>query len=99
MALLMTGFYILDRVIAGVFRARTQISIHDCTPLDARLRTFISRRNVNIAFFTLALGVDWLRPGLGAALACFTFIVGWQVASCLWHAERLARFWKTRLGP
>ena len=71
LALLMTGVYIVDRVIAGVFRARTAVSIHDCTPLDARLRTFISRRNVNIVLFTLALALDALRPGLGAALACF----------------------------
>ena len=98
LALLMTGVYIVDRVIAAVFRERTGVSIHDCTPLDARLRTLISRRNVNVVLFTLALGVDWLRPGLGAALACFYFIVGWQVASCLWHAERLTRFWKTRLA-
>ena len=98
LALLMTGVYIVDRVIAAIFRERTGVSIHDCTPLDARIRTFISRRNVNVVLFTLALAVDWLRPGLGAALACFTFIVGWQVASCLWHAERLARFWKTRLA-
>ena len=81
MALLMTGVYVVDRVIAGIFRARTGVSIHDCTPLDAQLRTFISRRNVNIVLFTLALALDALRPGLGAALACFYLIVGWQVAS------------------
>jgi phosphatidylglycerophosphate synthase len=98
LALLMTGVYVVDRVIAAVFRERTGVSIHDCTPLDARLRTFISRRNVNVVLFTLALGLDWLRPGLHAALASFYFIVAWQLASCLWHAERLGRFWSTRLA-
>jgi hypothetical protein len=98
LALLMTGVYAIDRAIAGIFRARTRVSIHDCTPLDARLRTFISRRNVNIVLFTLALALDALRPGLGAASACFGFIVGWQVVSCLWHAERLARFWNADLS-
>jgi len=98
LALLMTGVYIVDRVIAGIFRARTGVSIHDCTRLDAQLRTFISRRNVNIVLFTLALALDGLRPGLGAAPACFSFIVGWQVVSCLWHAQRLAHFWNVRLA-
>jgi len=97
-ALLMTGVYIVDRLIAAVFRERTGVSIHDCTPLDARLRTFISRRNVNVVLFTLALALDGLRPGLHAALASFYFIVAWQVASCLWHGERLGRFWSTRLA-
>jgi phosphatidylglycerophosphate synthase len=98
LAVLMTGVYVVDRVIAGVFRARTGVSIHDCTPLDARLRTFISRRNVNIVLFTLAVALDALRPGLGAASACFGFIVAWQVASCLWHGERFVRFWNVRLS-
>jgi phosphatidylglycerophosphate synthase len=98
MALLMTGVYVVDRAIAGIFRGRTGVSIHDCTKLDARLRTFISRRNVNIVLFTLALAADALRPGLGAALACFYLIVGWQVVCCLWHAQRLAHFWSARLA-
>ena len=98
MALGMTAVYIVDRAIAGIFRARTGVSIHDCTPLDARLRTFISRRNVNIVLFTLALAVEALRPGLGAPVACFYLIVGWQVVSCFWHAQRIAHFWNTRLA-
>lgn len=97
-ALGMTGVYVLDRLIAGVFRQRTGVSIHDCTPLDARLRTFISRRNVNVVLFTLALALDWLRPGLNAALASFGFIVAWQGLSCLWHAQRLAHFFSDRLA-
>jgi len=98
LALLMTVVYIVDRVIAGVFRARTGVSIHDCTSLDAKLRTFISRRNVNVVLFTLALALDGLWPGLGAAPACFSFIVGWQVVSCLWHTQRIAHFWNARLA-
>jgi phosphatidylglycerophosphate synthase len=99
MAVAMTAVYAVDRAIAGIFRARTGVSIHDCTRLDARLRTFISRRNVNIVVFTLALAVEAVRPGTGAPLACFYLIVGWQVACFLWHAQRLARFWKVRLAP
>jgi phosphatidylglycerophosphate synthase len=97
-ALLMTAVYAVDRIIAGVFRARTRVSIHDCTALDATMRTFISRRNVNVVLFTLALALDWLWPGLHAALASFYFIVAWQVVSGLWHAERLVRFWNVRLS-
>lgn len=98
MGLLMTGVYVVDRAIAGIFRGRTGVSIHDCTRFDARLRTFISRRNVNIVVFTLALALEALRPGLGAPLACFYLIVGWQVACCLWHVQRLAHFWNARLA-
>ena len=95
----MTGVYVVDRAIAGVFRARTGVSIHDCTPLDARLRTFISRRNVNIVLFTLALALDALRPGpRRAPRRASSFIVAWQVVSCLWHAERFAHFWNARLS-
>jgi phosphatidylglycerophosphate synthase len=99
MGLLMTGVYVVDRAIAGIFRGRTGVSIHDCTRLDARLRTFISRRNVNIVVFTLALALEALRPGLGAPLACFYLIVGWQVACFLWHTQRLAHFWNRPPRP
>ena len=94
------GFYVLDRLCALAFRWRTGASIHGATPLDERLRTFISRRNPNLALFTLALLLDWAipGPGEGMALAAFYAIVAWQVACFAWHAERVVHFWNRRLA-
>ncbi len=99
-SLWLLGVYTLDRLCALAFRWRTGVSIHGATPLDERLRTFVSRRNPNLAFLTLALGADWLVPGPGQALAVAAFygIVAWQVACFAWHAERVVRFWNTRLA-
>jgi hypothetical protein len=95
-SLWLLGFYVLDRVCAGVFKARTGVSIHGFTPLDEKVRTFISRRNVNLVLFTAALLVDWMAPGWQAALYTFYFIVAWQAACVVWHTERLIQFWNSR---
>jgi phosphatidylglycerophosphate synthase len=97
-SLLMLGVYVVDRLFALVFRSRTGVSIHGCTPLDEKVRTFVSRRNVNLVIFTLALSLDALFPGLGAALVAFYAIVAWQLLSAVWHAERLAHFWNAKLA-
>ena len=97
-SLLMLGVYVVDRLFALVFRSRTGMSIHGCTPLDEKVRTFVSRRNVNLVVFTAALLLDALRPGLGAAPIAFYVIVAWQVLSALWHAARLAHFWNAKLA-
>jgi phosphatidylglycerophosphate synthase len=90
------GSYVVDRIITGIFKSRHNRSIHDFTPLDERVRTFISRRNVNMALFTIALLVDWTLPGLRAAEFTFGAIVLWQGTCMLWHLERLVQFWNTR---
>jgi phosphatidylglycerophosphate synthase len=92
-SLWLVGFYILDRIVAGIFKARHGASIHGASPLDERVRTFISRRNVNVVLFTAALIFDWIAPGYQVATATFYFIVAWQVMSCAWHCQRLAQFW------
>lgn len=96
-ALIMFGVYTADRACAGIFRRQTGVSIHGCTPLDEKLRTFISRRNVNLAFFTAALLIDWMIPGYRAAEITFHAIVAWQVVCLAWHIERVAHFWNMRL--
>jgi phosphatidylglycerophosphate synthase len=96
-SLWLLGFYVLDRVCAGVFKARLGESIHGFTPLDEKVRTFISRRNVNLVLFTIGLIVDWIAPGHHAALYTFYFIVAWQVACFAWHAERVVQFWNARV--
>jgi len=96
-SLWLAGFYVADRACAGVFKARTGASIHGFTPLDEKVRTFISRRNVNLVLFTGALLFDWAVGGDGRMpLLTFYFIVAWQVICFAWHAERLARFWNAQ---
>jgi phosphatidylglycerophosphate synthase len=97
-SLWMLAFYVLDRGATGIFRERTGVSIHGFTPLDEKVRTFISRRNVNLVLFTGALLVDWIAPGHHVAIATFYFIVVWQVACFAWHAERVVRFWNARVS-
>lgn len=85
-ALWMAGVYALDRIVAAVFNRRLGRSIHGYTPLDERMRTFISRRNINLPLFL----IGWL---LGVPVATFLLIVLWQVVCFVFHVERLAQFW------
>lgn len=98
-ALLNLGLYAADRIVTAIFRQRTGKSIHGVTPLDVRMRTVISRRNVNLAIFTVALGVDFLAGTRVWALGAFYFVVAWQAFSLLWHAQRLWAFFGVRLRP
>ncbi len=86
LAVWMAVFYSLDRIVAGLFSARVGQSIHGCTPFDERLRTYISRRNINVPFFMVGLL-------LGFPVAAFVVIVVWQVVSLGLHALRLVQFW------
>jgi len=98
-SLWMLGFYVADRIITGVFKGRTGRSIHGFTPLDARMRTFISRRNVNLAFFTAALALDWVIPGQRVAEYGLCAIVIWQVLCLAWHCGRLVAWEKSAIKP
>jgi len=97
-ALAMFALYVIDRIVTAIFRQKTGRSIHGATPLDVRMRTFISRRNVNLAFFTVALAIDAVAGTSVVALATFYGIVAWQGFSLAWHAQRLVAFWGTRLS-
>ncbi len=88
-SLWMAAFYILDRVMEMLFRSCTGQSIHGYRPLDARMRTVISRRNVNLAIFTVAL-----LAGVGTP--AFYGIVVWQGLSLLFHLARVIQFWNAR---
>ena len=94
----MFALYVVDRVLAGVLKWRLGRSIHGYTPFDERMRTFISRRNVNLVFFTVALAVDGLFSSAGwpAATACWFAIVVWQAFCLVFHLQRLVHFWSER---
>ena len=85
-----------DRLLVPLFRWRTGRSIHAYTPFDVKMRTFISRRNVNLPLFTLALIADAIVGGRTLAGLALYFVVLWQAASFLFHAERVAQFWNAR---
>lgn len=82
-ALVMVAFYVLDRLVLAVYKARFGRGLHAHAPVDGLVRTVISRRNINLPLFTagLVLGLGW---------ETFQFIVAWQVATVLWHAGRTA---------
>ena len=86
-SLWMAGLYIGDRLLEMLFKSRTGgRSVQDYTPLDTRLRTFVSRRNVNLAVFSLALP-------FGLGVEAFFAIVGLQIATAAYHLVRVIQFW------
>jgi phosphatidylglycerophosphate synthase len=86
-SLWMAALYVLDRLLEKAFKLRTGCSVQDYRPLDVRLRTFASRRNVNLALFAAAVP-------LGLGEAALYAIVAWQAATAGWHLVRLIQFWK-----
>ena len=96
----MFWFYVADRLCAPIFRARTGRSIHGYLPIDVKIRTFISRRNVNLPFFTAAIAIDAMRPGSGweVSTAVFYFIVFWQAICIVYHAYRTVQFFNVEKG-
>ena len=90
----MFWLYWADRLCAPIFKSRTGRSIHGYLPVDVKIRTFISRRNVNLPFFTGAIIIDALRPGTGweISTAVFYAIVAWQAVCLVYHAVRTVQF-------
>ncbi len=88
-AIWMAVFYSLDRIVVRMFTARIGRSLHSYTPFDVQMRTYISRRNINLPIFTvgLLLGI----PGFA-----FLLIVLWQVATLVYHYTRLVQCWDAK---
>jgi phosphatidylglycerophosphate synthase len=82
-ALVMLALYVADRLVLAIYKARYRRGLHGHAPLDAQLRSFISRRNINLPLFTVALVA-------GLAVPAFYLIVLWQLLTVLWHAGRTA---------
>jgi phosphatidylglycerophosphate synthase len=86
-SLWMTGLYIGDRLLETLFKSCTGgRSVQDITPLDTRLRTFVSRRNVNLAIFTAALP-------FGLGVEAVYAVVGLQLLTVIYHFIRVVQFW------
>lgn len=80
-AWVMLGLYVLDRLILAVYRAKFKRGLHTHAPMDGFVRTFISRRNINLPLFTVAYAI-------GYATEAFYLIVAWQAATCAYHGLR-----------
>jgi phosphatidylglycerophosphate synthase len=89
LTLWMFGLYAVDRLLAPIFKAITRKSIHGYEPIDVKMRTFISRRNVNLPVFTVALP-------LGLGELAIAFVVLWQAACLVFHAVRCVQVWQAR---
>lgn len=91
-AILLIAFYIGDRLVLMVAKARFERGLHAMHPLDAAARTWIARRNVNLVIFTAALLA-------GQGEAGFVFICAWQGLTMAWHAWRTTWLIATRAAP
>lgn len=80
----MTGFYVADRLVLAIYRNMFKRGLHTHAPIDARVRSFISRRNINLPLFTVGV-----LAGFGVEM--FYVIVVWQIVTFAWHAGRT--FW------
>jgi phosphatidylglycerophosphate synthase len=83
-SLWMTGFYVADRLVLAVYRNLFKRGLHTHAPIDAWVRSFISRRNINLPLFTVGV-----LAGFGVEM--FYVIVVWQIVTFIWHAGRT--FW------
>jgi phosphatidylglycerophosphate synthase len=82
-ALVLVAFYVVDRLVLAIYKARFHRGLHAHAPIDGLARTVISRRNINLPLFTVGLI-------FGLGLETFLFIVLWQVVTVFWHAGRTA---------
>jgi phosphatidylglycerophosphate synthase len=82
-SLLMLALYVIDRLILKVYPTRFGRGLHTHAPMDGFVRTFISRRNINLPLFTAGYVV-----GLG--IETIYLIVFWQAATCVYHGVRTA---------
>jgi len=80
----MLGLYVLDRLLLGIYPRRFRRGLHTHAPIDGFLRTFISRRNINLPLFTVGYY-------LGLGVPTLDLIVLWQALTCLYHGGRT--FW------
>jgi phosphatidylglycerophosphate synthase len=77
-------FYVVDRLILKIYPRYFQRGFHTHSKLDATVRSFISRRNINMPVFLVGCI-------FGLAREAFFLIAAWQIATALYHGVRT--FW------
>jgi phosphatidylglycerophosphate synthase len=92
-SLWMLGLYVLDRLILKVYPGRFQKGLHTHAPIDSVMRTFISRRNINLPLFTIGYAI-------GFGTETIYLIVLWQILTCIYHGLRTAWIlWVEKASP
>jgi len=81
-AVLMVIVYILDRLAVKVYTVSFQRALYAHAKIDAFIRSFIARRNINLPIFLIGVVSGYAREA-------FLLIVAWQVATLVWHACRI----------
>ena len=82
-SLVMLALYVVDRLILKIYPTRFGRGLHTHAQMDGFVRTFISRRNINLPLFTVGYAM-----GLGSQT--IYLIVFWQAATCVYHGLRTA---------
>jgi phosphatidylglycerophosphate synthase len=77
----LVAFYVADRIVLGIAKARFGRGLHAMTALDGAVRTWIARRNVNMVILTVALL-------LGQGPAGLVTVAVWQGVTLAWHTLR-----------
>jgi phosphatidylglycerophosphate synthase len=79
--IVMLVLYVIDRLILAIYPRRFHKGLHTHAPVDGFVRTFISRRNINLPLFTVGYYI-----GLG--VETLYLIVLWQALTVLYHGGR-----------
>ena len=82
-SLVMLALYVIDRLILKIYPTRFGRGLHTHAPMDGFVRTFISRRNINLPLFTVGYVA-------GFGVETIYLIVVWQALTCLYHGARTA---------
>jgi phosphatidylglycerophosphate synthase len=77
-------FYVIDRVVLKIYPRIFKRAFHTHSRMDGLVRSFISRRNINLPFFTVGYLIGFGREA-------FLIIVAWQATTTLYHSCRT--FW------
>jgi phosphatidylglycerophosphate synthase len=76
--------YVVDRLVLKIYPRIFKRAFHTHSRMDGLVRSFISRRNINLPLFTVGYLIGFGREA-------FFLIVAWQAATTLYHASRT--FW------
>ena len=89
-AVALNVFYVADRIVLGVAKARLGFTLHAATRLDGQVRSFIARRNITMTILAFSLLV-----GAGDIGLCI--VAAWQGLTFAWHSART--LWLGFLAP
>ena len=80
---LMVGAFVIDKILSGLFKKRHGRELFDFRPLDALFHLVACRRNICLLFISLGAAV-------GRLPLAFELMVGWMLATLVFHAGRFA---------